>query len=70
MQWSADLIDVLLEELYVGDEFTALVGDPKRLARRRYPQMIAFALALRHSWRPDDLACILRRLGIRTTLNR
>ena len=58
----------LIEELYVEDELHALLGEPKDLPRRRYPQAIALALALRHSWRPDDLACILRRLRIRTKL--
>ncbi len=57
---------VLTEELYVEDEFNALLGDIEALPRRRYPQAIALALALRHSWRPGDLACILRRLGIRS----
>ncbi len=58
----------LIEELYVEDDFHALLGDPKDLPRRRYPQAVALALALRHSWRPDDLACILRRLGFSTKL--
>lgn len=61
-------MDVLIEELYVEEDFNALLGDPKRLPRRRYPQAILLALALRHSWRPDDLACVLRRLGIPTKL--
>lgn len=61
-------MDVLIEELYVEDDFNALLGDPKRLPRRRYPQAILLALALRHSWRPDDLGCILRRLDIRTNI--
>ena len=34
----------------------------RALPRRRYPQAIAVALILRHSWRADDLAWILRRL--------
>src|SRR5688572_23829462 len=38
--WSANLVDVLIEELYVGEDFNALLGDPKRLPRRRYPQAI------------------------------
>lgn len=66
--WSTNIVDVLIEELYVEEDFNALLGDPKRLPRRRYPQAILLALALRHSWRPDDLACVLRRLGIRTKL--
>ena len=66
--WSANLVDVLIEELYVAEDFNALLGDPKCLPRRRYPQAVLLALALRHSWRPDALGCILRRLGIRTKL--
>lgn len=65
LPWSPDLINVLVDELNVTDEFTAFVGEPQKLPRRRYPQMIAFAMALRHSWRADDLACLLRRLGLR-----
>ena len=68
ISWSANLVTALIEELYVEDEFHALLDDPKNLPRRRYPQAITLALALRHSWRPDDLACILRRLGFRTKL--
>ena len=68
ISWSANLVAALIEELYVEDDFHALLGDPKDLPRRRYPPAIALALALRHSWRPDDLACILRRLGFRTKL--
>jgi hypothetical protein len=59
-------VAVLIEELYIEEEFNALLGDPEVLPRRRYPQAIALALVLRHSWRPDDLACILRRLRIRS----
>jgi len=66
--WSANLVATLIEELYVEDEFNALLGDPQVLPLRRYPQAIALALALRHSWRPDDLACILRRLHIPSKL--
>jgi len=65
--WSANLVTTLIEELYVEDEFNAHLGDPEILPRRRYPQAS-------HSpwhcgtWRPDDLACILRRPRIRTKL--
>ena len=65
LPWSSSLVTALIEELYVEEEFNALLGDPEVLPLRRYPQAIALALALRHSWRPDDLACILRRLRIR-----
>lgn len=49
ISWSANLVTALIEELYVEDDVHALLGDPKDLPRRRYPQAIALALALRHS---------------------
>jgi hypothetical protein len=62
--WSKKLFEALVEELYVDDSLEELMGDLSRLARRRHPQAIAIALVLRHSWRPDDLECILKRLGL------
>ena len=38
---------------------------PGDLRPGQYPQAIAVALILRHSWRPDDLACMLKRLKLR-----
>ena len=56
---------VLVEELYVDDGLEELLGKaPGRLQVRQYPQAVAVALILRHSWRADDLACILERLGV------
>src|SRR5688572_3213556 len=53
--WSRTLLALVLDELHVDKLFRELVGDPRHLPRRRYPQAIAVAIALRHSWRPDDL---------------
>ena len=64
MKWSPRLLVVLLEELHVGNEIVQLVGDPRRVERRRYPHAVAVALALRHSWRPDDLQRLVRRLRL------
>ena len=64
-RWSSRLLCVLLEELYVDEEITDFVGDPRRLPVARYPQALIVALALRHSWRPDDFQRLLKRLGIR-----
>ena len=45
-----------------------LVGTARRkLPFQKYPQAIAMALILRHSWRADDLAAILERLGLSDT---
>jgi hypothetical protein len=64
LSWNSCLLRLLLEELYVDDLFTALVGPPQRLPTARYAQAVALAIALRHSWRPDDLLGVATRLGI------
>ena len=65
LRWSPSLVAVLLEELYVDDGLEELLGTaPDKLRVRQYPQAVAVALILRHSWRADDLACILARLGV------
>ncbi len=54
-----------MQEFYVDDEITQALGTaPRQLPRRRYAQAVAVALVLRHSWRADDLADILERLGL------
>lgn len=65
LRWSPSLMRVLIEELYVDEGLEELLGKPpKELQLRQYPQAVAVALILRHSWRADDLACILERLGL------
>ena len=65
LRWSPSLMEVLLEELYVDDGLERLLGkSPSELQVRQYPGAVAAALILRHSWRADDLACILERLGM------
>ena len=66
LKWSPALLEVLLEELYVEDHLEELLAKaPTKLRARQYPQAVAVALILRHSWRADDLACIVKRLGLR-----
>ena len=65
LRWSASLLELLIEELYIDESIEALLGQhPHALPTRRYPEAIAVALILRHSWRADDLACIIERLGL------
>jgi hypothetical protein len=66
MTWNKRLIAVLLEELWIDDLFKQLMGDARRLPKERYPQAVAVALLLRHSWRPDTLAHLAKQLGVRT----
>ncbi len=65
LRWSASLLELLIEELYIDESLDDLLGEhPRDLPTRRYPEAIAVALILRHSWRADDLACIVERLGL------
>jgi hypothetical protein len=59
-------MQTVLEELYMDDHFEELLGRaPGDLRPGQYPQAIAVALILRHSWHPEDLACMLTRLNLR-----
>ena len=54
---------LILDELYADDSFSVLVGKPETPIRH-YPQALAIAIALRHSWRRDDLQQVADRLGL------
>ena len=53
-----------LDELYVEEPLHELLGSVRRLPVGHYPQAIALALALRHSWRRDDFCELVEQLGI------
>jgi hypothetical protein len=53
----------LVEELCPGDLFVEFMGTLDRVPRRRWLQVIAIAVALRHSWSRDRLATVVRRLA-------
>src|SRR5688572_21221582 len=63
LPWSRGLIATLLEELNIDSVFTELVGRPQGLPKRRYPQAIAVALVMRHSWRREELVKLAKRFG-------
>jgi hypothetical protein len=63
LSWSRELIDLLLDELHVSDEFDDLIGRIPP-AQINYPQLVALALVLRHSWFPEDLARITAALEL------
>jgi len=65
LAWSRALVSMLLAELHTDDLFDEIVGAPNRLTPSEFPQAVAIALLLRHSWRQVDLTRIARRLGIR-----
>ena len=64
---SRALLKLLVEELYPDDLFTELVGNLDRVPLRRWPQVVAIAVALRHSWRRDELVRIAKRLHVSLT---
>jgi len=66
LKWTKRLLLVLLEELHMGDEFDKIIGPPETLPARRWPQAVALAIALRHSWRPDDFTEAVGELGARS----
>jgi len=62
MRWSRALFLTLIQELHVDEELATYVGNLAILKRSDYPRAIAIALILRHCWRSDDLADLMRRL--------
>jgi hypothetical protein len=65
LQWSRALLKLVVRELYPDDLFSELIGNLDRVPRQRWPQAIALAVALRHSWRKDGLARIVKSLQVR-----
>lgn len=65
LRWSPALVLGLLEELPTDDAFDELVEDLRQRPRVNFAQVLLLALAARHSWRPDALSRLLRRLGLR-----
>ena len=71
LTWSRTLLEALLDELYADQAVEELLSTaPAGLPKRRYPQAVALALVVRHSWHPDDLASIVKRLGLPLTASR
>ena len=65
IDWSPALFLTLLDELGENDGLEWLVGPIRKdLDVDAYPQAIALALILRHSWQPDDLDWILESLQL------
>ena len=62
--WTRRLLNALLEELHVTDEFDRLVGPTARLPASQYPRLVTLALLLRHSWSLHDLARTGSRFGL------
>ncbi len=67
LPWSRMLLRLLLEDIRIDDLFLDVVGKPEALPVNRYPQAVATALALRHSWQRDDLVTFSKRLGVKVT---
>ena len=64
LPWSRALLKLVVRELYPDDLFSELIGNLDRVPRRRWPQVAALAVALRHSWRQNGLAQIVKSLHV------
>ena len=64
LTWSRALVKLIVEELFLDDLFTELVGPLDRVPPRQWPHVLAIAIALRHSWRRDGLAHVARCLRV------
>ena len=64
LTWSRALVKLIVEELFLDDLFTELVGPLDRVPPRQWPHVLAVAVALRHSWRRDGLAGVAKRLRV------
>lgn len=64
LRWSPELMEVLLEELCVDEWLDEHFGRAGTVSLSKVPRVLAAAVILRHSWHPDDLDDVLRRLGI------
>ena len=64
LPWSRALLKLVVEELFPDDLFSELIGNLERVPQRKWPHMLAIAVALRHSWRRDGLARVARRLRV------
>jgi len=64
LSWSPRLINLVLDELHISDDFDRLIGPTGRRPAADFPQLLAIAVLLRHSWCPRDLARTARRLGL------
>ncbi len=70
LRWTPALVFELLEELPTDDAFDELVEDLRQRPRVNFAQVLLLALAARHSWRPDELSRLMRRLGLRACRRR
>lgn len=61
---SRGLLNALLEELHITEDFDVLVGRVAYLPASEFPRLLAIALLLRHSWCPQDLSRTAARLGL------
>jgi hypothetical protein len=70
LPWSRALLTLLIDELHPDDLFDALVGTLTRVPPRRWPQVVAIAVALRHSWRRESFTDIAKRLHVSVPMHR
>lgn len=67
LPWSRMLLRLLLEDIRIDDVFLDVMGKPEALPVSKYPQAIAVALAIGHSWQRERFITFSKRLGVKVT---
>jgi ParB/RepB/Spo0J family partition protein len=67
LTWSRMLLRLLLEDIRIDDLFLDVIGKPDALPASKYPQAVAVALAIRHSWQRESFTTFSKRLGVKVT---
>ena len=62
LQWTPGLVRLVLEELHADDDVTRVLGRRDTAKAQKTAEVIAAAVAVRHSWRADDFRTIIRRI--------
>jgi ParB/RepB/Spo0J family partition protein len=65
LRWTPALLELLLDRIASGDLLRELVPPLDQLPQARYPQAVALSLAIRESWRRENLFGLVKTLGIR-----
>jgi ParB/RepB/Spo0J family partition protein len=65
LRWTPVLLGLMLDQIASGDQLRELLPPLDKLPPARYPQAAVLSLAVRASWRRENLFQLLKTLGIR-----
>jgi hypothetical protein len=64
LRWTPVLLDLVLDQIASGDQLRELLPPLDKLPPARYPQAAVLSLAVRASWRRENLFHLLKTLDI------